>query len=183
MEPTSNSARRREPTMDSQKSSDDYLANQISDARHALESTLEDLTLDLASAADLRRWVRRYPWAALGTALVAGFTVAHFAMRSKRSDNSAGNREPDGRPAAKTVEQFASGQTAKTSSPTEPPGGWRTAMINALFDILRVAVTQFVTASVRQVASRTPRPQSRPSDDGANAEVKRDGPMPSSLGD
>ena len=77
------------------KSSNEYLADQIADARLALGSTLDDLTLDVARAADLRRWVRRYPWAAVGTAAVAGFTLAYI-LTPKRRETTA--RSVEGEP-------------------------------------------------------------------------------------
>jgi hypothetical protein len=170
MEPTSNNARKSARKTRSDKSSDDYLANQISDARLALESTLDDLTLDLARAADVRRWVRRYPWAALGTALVAGFTLAHVVTKSKRRDEAAAAADTSQEPPAEHVVEAAAAKPTKKSPPRqEPAGGWRTAIINALFDILRLAVTQFVSASVRQAASSASHPRPTPSHDGSAA--------------
>ncbi len=170
MEPTSNNARKSARKTRSDKSSDDYLANQISDARLALESTLDDLTLDVARAADVRRWVRRYPWAALGTALVAGFTLAHVMTKSKRRDETpAATDTSQGPPDEHVVEAAAAKPTRKSPPTQEPTGGWRTVMINALFEILRLAVTQFVSVSVRQAASHSSPPRPTANRDGSAA--------------
>jgi hypothetical protein len=168
MEPTSNNAQKSAPKTPSDTSSSEYLAAQIADARLALESTLDDMTLDLARAADLRRWVRRYPWAALGTALVAGFTVAHIVTKSKRRHEAAATT--DEQPPAERVSEAAAAQPVKKSRAShEPVGGWRAAILYALFDILRLAVTQFVAASVRQAASKASHPHETPGHDGPAA--------------
>jgi hypothetical protein len=170
MAPTSKNARKSAHKSRSDVSGDDYLANQISDARLALESTLDDLTLDVARAADLRRWVRRYPWAALGTALVAGFTLAHVVTKSKRREEPAEAPDTDGERPEQGIDEAAADKPEKKQPRQEPAGGWRTTMLNALFDILRLIVTQFISASVRKAASGTPQPRPMPSHDGANAD-------------
>ena len=167
MEPTSNNARKSARKTPSGKSSDEYLANQIADARLALESTLDDLTLDLARAADLRRWVRRYPWAALGTALVAGFTLAHVVTKSKRRHDAATTTDEE--PAAESVNEAAPTKPAKKSQARQASaGGWRTTLISALFEILRLAVTQFISASVRQSKSSPVHAGPRADQDGSD---------------
>jgi ElaB/YqjD/DUF883 family membrane-anchored ribosome-binding protein len=159
MEPTSNNAQNSAPET-SGSSSPDYLASQIADARVALESTLDDLSLDLTRAADVRRWVRRYPWAALGTAVVAGFTLGHIVARPKR--------RPDDQPAESSSgherEERAPASAAPLSPPADAAGGWRTMMLSALFDILRLVVTQVISASVRQ--ARPPEAQTGPANSG-----------------
>jgi hypothetical protein len=141
------------------------LTDQIADARLALESTLDDLTLDVAKAADLRRWVKRYPWPAIGVALVAGFTASHFILSKKRNGNTdlaAANE------AAATEDDRDLGHTPpKRRDKTrddKSSDGWRSAMIAGLFDILRLAVTQLVAASMRQ-ASRPATVEPRPAVD------------------
>jgi hypothetical protein len=163
MEPTSKSARKTDRKSPSAKSSDEYLANQISDARLALESTLDDLTLDLAHAADLRRWVRRYPWAALGTALAAGFTLAYVATKPKRQDHEVSDAGDDAAD-NEVIEAAAIRPTKKSRSAKEPATGWRTMLLTALFDILRLAVTQIISASVRQAAAHAPPPRTATND-------------------
>src|SRR5262245_4375345 len=93
MEPTSKSAPTQDRRANSHQTSEEYLAGQITDARIALEATLDDLTLDVARVADLRRWIRRYPWLALGSAVVAGFTVAHLVTNRRQNSNAAANDE------------------------------------------------------------------------------------------
>jgi hypothetical protein len=184
MEPTSTSAPKSERKVHSHPSGDEYLADQISDARLALESTLDDLTFDAARAANLRRWIRRYPWAALGTALVAGFTLGHIVTKRRNdvatatTDHQPPLQSETGTVAAKSVAQ------ATLSAATPRTGGWRTAVLQALFDILRLAVTQFVSASVRQAASRTSHPTNSPSrDDSAAAQCSPTDPSHTSSGD
>jgi hypothetical protein len=131
---------------------DDYLTRQIADARLALESTLDDLTFDMAKAAEVRRWIERYPWATLGVAVVAGFTAAHLFTSSRR--------RPDDEPTTKNtaaVENAHAAPLEHRREPTQedrPSGEWRAAIVAGLFDILKLAVTQLVAASFRQASSR-----------------------------
>ena len=163
MEPTSKNARKTDRKSPSAKSNDDYLADQISDARLALESTLDDLTLDLASAADLRRWVRRYPWAALGTALAAGFTLAYVATKPKRKEEAVRDFDEHADD-DEGIEAAPIRPTKKSQSQNETTAGWRAMLLTALFDILRLAVTQIISASVRKAASHTPPPHATTTD-------------------
>jgi hypothetical protein len=140
MEPTSTSAPNNDPNAQSNQSGSEYLADQISDARLALESTLDDLALDISGAANVRRWVRRYPWAALGTALVAGFTLAH--VLTKRRHDSAESKVELPKPMHETTIPAGTRTT-----------GWRSAGLTALFDLLRLVVTQIIAAAVRQAAT------------------------------
>jgi hypothetical protein len=48
----------------------------VAEAKAALQNAVGDLRNGLASSADLRAWVRRYPWAAVGAAAVTGFAAA-----------------------------------------------------------------------------------------------------------
>jgi hypothetical protein len=162
----SDSEREIDPKVHSRQSGDEYLAEQISDARRAMEATLDDLTLDLARAADLRRWVRRYPWAAVGTALVAGFTVGHWATK-RRGQRQTAPADPVTSPIHSAAEPAASTQ-AKAFQTATPTPAWRAAAVTALFDLLRLIVTQLVTAACRSAASGAP-PKMRPNPDTAPA--------------
>lgn len=154
MEPTSNSGRKSARKTPSAPSTEDYLGSQIHDARLALESSLDDLKLDLSRAADLRRWVRRYPWAALGTALAAGFTLSYVVTKSKQrsKDSPTSDTSP---PEEFTGFTAAAAPTRKSSPAQEPPGAWRGMILSALFDIVRLVVTQIVSATIRQATVPT----------------------------
>jgi hypothetical protein len=147
MEPTSPNAPANESS--SAPAGADYLAGQIADARQALEATFDDLTLDLGKAADLRKWVRRYPWPALGAALVAGFTLAH-AVKSQRSAKGESDH-PEGR--VQSDDSRGGNNHSKERTRVEQAAvGWRSTLLIGLFDLLRVAVTQFINASFRQAS-------------------------------
>lgn len=170
MEPTSNDARKSAPKTSNDRTGHDYLADQIADARLALESTLDDLTLDLSQAADVRRWVRRYPWAALGTALVAGFTIGHVITKSRTPAKDELPTEPAEEPIRRHSSNTSSTTVAgESSARPESSGTWRTMILSALFDILRLAVTQIVSASVRQAASRSAQPHAPAGNDNPEA--------------
>jgi hypothetical protein len=70
--PTSPSARQ----IDVELSEADYLAREVTDAKAALSHSLAQLRLGVANSADLRQWVKHYPWASLGAAVAAGFAAA-----------------------------------------------------------------------------------------------------------
>jgi hypothetical protein len=85
-----------DPLPEPQISELDYLNQEISDARAALSKTVAGLKNSCAASVDAREWIKRYPWAAMGIATVAGFTVATVvtpppgvAISEKSSDRAS----------------------------------------------------------------------------------------------
>jgi len=70
--PTSPSERQ----LDVELSEADYLAREVTDAKAALSHSLAQLKIGVANTADLRQWVKHYPWASLGAAVATGFAAA-----------------------------------------------------------------------------------------------------------
>ena len=75
-EQSSGPTSRSEPRYKIELSEADYLAREVEDAKAALARTLAELKNGLSTSANLRLWVKHYPWAALGAASVAGFAAA-----------------------------------------------------------------------------------------------------------
>lgn len=68
-----------------------FLADEASAARQAIEDTLSQMRETFKDGADLRAWIERYPWASLGASAAAGFLVASALMPKRRG---AENSEP-----------------------------------------------------------------------------------------
>jgi hypothetical protein len=131
----------------------DYLSREIADSKAALLRTSEELRDNLCTTADLSRWVRRYPWAALGVATVAGFSLASVVTPQRGESLSdklstlAGNRPPGNGP----QEEAASPRPAKvTAGPSVSQ-----SFIESLFGLARILVETLVMAAVRE-AQRQP---------------------------
>ena len=61
----------------------EYLAREAQEAKAAFHATLDQMRASLKDAADVRAWARRYPWATLGVAAVAGFVAAKTVLPNR----------------------------------------------------------------------------------------------------
>jgi hypothetical protein len=129
----------------------DYLAREIVDAKRALSHALVDLKSGLADSADLRRWVKRYPWAVLGAAAATGFATAAAVTpaRGESIKDKLARLRPDGQsPSAdRRCSPPPKVEQSETLTVTDK-------LLSSLFDVAKVLVqTLIVTAFQRPAAS------------------------------
>jgi hypothetical protein len=137
------------PLPEPQLSEVDYLNQEISDARAALSKTVADLKNGCAASVDAREWIKRYPWAAMGVATVAGFTVATVVtppsgvaisekwsdLRAKFCHNSSPNSDR------------ASGYSHARRGPIA------TAILGGLFDLTKLLLESLIIAALRNLTA------------------------------
>ena len=72
--------------------------------RAALQNAAGDLQSSLKSAADIRLWTRKFPWAAVGVAVATGFVAASVVKPAQAASPATPHPTPDpqqdSRPAA-----------------------------------------------------------------------------------
>ena len=144
-----------EKRIDSEISEADYLAREVADAKAALTQSLAGLKLGLTNSADLRQWVKCYPWASLGAATAAGFAAAAAVTPAKGEtiNDKIAQLRPNGQPT-----------TAPEDSPSAPTqfNATRRAsisdqLISSVFDLAKVLVqTLIVTTFQRPAAEENP---------------------------
>jgi hypothetical protein len=124
----------------------DFLQLEATRARDAIEETLRRLKGDLEHAADVRVWTRRYPWAALGVAAVAGFAAATAVVPARGQS---------------LKEKFNGAQQPREqeecpikSHRTGPGVGMM--LLGSLFDLAKVAVAKSVAAAAEPAPAPEP---------------------------
>jgi hypothetical protein len=138
----------------------DYLAREITHAKAALSQAVADLSSGLTSTADLQQWIKRYPWAALGAATVAGFAAA-VALTPLYGETVAEKPSPL-RP---------TGETEASESGAAPPAhqqaraaGASDLIVSALFDLAKTLVQTLILATVRSATMQSQAQNSAPAD-------------------
>jgi hypothetical protein len=122
----------------------EYLAREVADAKAALSHALADVKTGLAQSADVRLWVKHYPWAALGAAAAAGFAAAAAvtpAAGQSLQDKFSQLRPSDQSAANETCTNLPP-RAAKSSSVTNK-------LIDSLFELAKVLVQTIVLTLVR----------------------------------
>jgi hypothetical protein len=134
-----------EPPYKVELSEADYLAREVEDAKQALSHALADLKNGISQSADLRRWVKHYPWAALGAATVAGFaagaavapatgeTVSEKLSRLKSNGHESSPAEAE-RPPEK---------------PSAERSSVKTSLMDSLFDLAKTLIQTVLIATLR----------------------------------
>jgi hypothetical protein len=138
-----------EPRYKVELSEVDYLAREVEDAKQALAHAAADLKRGVATSADLRLWVKHYPWTALGAATVAGF-AAGTAVTPARGESVAeklSRLKPDGRNAETQNETNASPAAPAKSSKVQE------TLMDSLFDVAKTLVQTVILATVRPPAA------------------------------
>lgn len=147
-------------------SSTDYLDEQATDAQAAMARTLDDLKREFGQAGDPEKWVKRYPWASIGVAIVAGFAAANVVVPSgRKAERSRAEVEPE--------EEYAEPPRRAAAQKTRSePSLWSKAL-DTLFDIAKVGVMQAVTQSLHANAAATAQPPegSHPSEPANSAQL------------
>jgi hypothetical protein len=141
-----------EPHPKSELSEADFLAREVENAKTALVNTLADLKNGLTTSADLRLWVKRYPWAALGAATVAGFAAGAAvtpapgqSIREKLSRLGAnGRRAPVEKPS-----DVADSVTATSKA------SFKSVLLDSLFDLAKTLIQTVILATVRGQGTAT----------------------------
>jgi hypothetical protein len=142
-EPTSRS--RRQPEVDLSEA--DYLAREVTDAKAALSHSLAELKLGLTESADLRQWVKYYPWASLGAAAAAGFAAAAAVTPAQGESlkDKLARLKPAVQPNSEEDSKSAPPQThsAKRASVTDN-------LINSVFDLAKVLIQTLIVATFQR---------------------------------
>jgi hypothetical protein len=134
------------PPPRSELSEADFLDREVAEAKSELQSAVAGLTSGLASSADLRAWVKRYPWAATGTAVAAGFAAGTAITSSPRQtlDEQLPRRTTNGQPDAAEMSPCAS-TAAKRSVVSDK-------LMTSLFDLAKFALQSVIVATLRPPA-------------------------------
>lgn len=140
----------------------DVLAREAAAAQAAAVQAIGDLKASLVQAADPRLWAQQHPWAAVGVAAVAGFAAATFVVPSPEPDIKGKLSEllkglqdlPDGKQASST-DEVDDGLPEKPSMRSGPLA----AVMEAMLDLGKTAVTNFVMAAVHQSSAPPPADQ------------------------
>jgi hypothetical protein len=147
--PTSPSERQPEVKL----SEAEYLAREVTDAKAALSHSLAELKLGLAESADLRQWVKYYPWASLAAAAAAGFAAAAAVTpaQGETFKDKLARLNPDLQHNSEGDSKGAPQQSnsAKRASVTDN-------LINSVFDLAKVLIqTLIVTTFQRPVTGES----------------------------
>ena len=144
-EPSSAATSPSEPHYNADLSEADYLAREVADAKAALGHALADLKSGLSTSADLRLWVKHYPWAALGAAAAAGFAAGAVVTPAPGESltDKLSKLKPNGRQTR--AEEGAPSDRQKTSNVGS-------GLTGSLFDLAKTLVESLIIASVRAPA-------------------------------
>jgi hypothetical protein len=112
---------------------------------------MADLKIGLKSSADLRLWVKHYPWAALGAATVAGFAAAAAVTPAK--GESIGEKLSQLKEAAKSSVSSDSAQANARASQLQSP---KPTLLNSLFDIAKVVIQSVILATAQNQGQNPP---------------------------
>ena len=112
---------------------------------------MADLKNGLKTSADLRLWVKHYPWAALGAATVAGFAAA--AALTPAKGESIGEKLSSLKEAAKSSMAFERDQTAAQAVQVQSS---KTTFLSSLFDIAKMLIQSVILATAQNQAQNSP---------------------------
>jgi hypothetical protein len=135
---------RRDQRSDGDLSEADFLEREVADAKAALSHAVADLRNGVKSSADLRLWVKHYPWAAMGAAAVAGFAAATAVTPAK--GETVGEKLSRLAKSAKPGETTDSAGQVSTQTASQSP---KTTLLNSLVDIAKVLIQTVVLATVQ----------------------------------
>jgi hypothetical protein len=140
----------------------DYLAREITDAKAALSQAVADLSSGLTSTADLQQWIKRYPWAALGAATVAGFAAAVALTPSRGEGETVAEQPSPLRPAGES-EAGESGVAPPAHQQARAAGAYD-LLVSALFDLAKTLVQTLILATVRSATMQSQAKNGAPPD-------------------
>jgi hypothetical protein len=137
------------PPPRSELSEAEFLEREVTEAKADLQNALSGLKSGLTSSADLRAWVKRYPWAALGTAAAAGFAAGTAVTPLPRRTLEKQLSE------CSTIGQ-ADREAGATVSPRASAPAKRSVvsdkLITSLFDLAKFALQSVILATLRPPA-------------------------------
>ena len=146
-------------------------------ARAALRGTVSDLQANLRArweqATDLRCWVERHPWIAVGAASAAGFTAAAVvtpaageslgeklsqAVEAVMGENGSANGE------AEPDDEEAAARRRAADRRVAPASMWA-MLLEPVVDVLKVALQNYLMAFMAGQAAAAAQAASAPADD------------------
>ena len=155
MESTSPSERTAQPGLGETQAAlgeTQVLDRQVAEAKEAVLRTLDDVKANLGTAADLRLWTQRYPWLAVGVAAATGFAAASLVtpsrgqtLQDKVDELTAANKDNKEKSVPAETDRAANSAAAKASTRS----AIATTIFGSLFEILRMAVTNFAMTAMR----------------------------------
>jgi ElaB/YqjD/DUF883 family membrane-anchored ribosome-binding protein len=113
-------------------SEQEFLKDEMENARAAIVQTLEHLKTDLKTAADVRLWAREHPWATVGAAAAVGFLAAAALIPEA---------EPKKRP--EELERPRHREHVPDQKPLAS-SGWLSSMLVPLVDLARSWTERFL---------------------------------------
>lgn len=125
------------------------LAHEAAAAEAAARAALRELQAALRRSADVRAWVERYPWWAVGAAAVAGLAAA--VVVAPRRGESLG----DGLSKFTTATNGDSEAAHAAAGGDKPRSTIWDSLLPALFDILKSALQAAIQASMAAKTERS----------------------------
>jgi hypothetical protein len=124
----------------------DLLAREAAAAQAAALGAIADLKAGLATAADPRLWAQQHPWAAVGIAAAAGFAAAALVVPTPAQKLS--DRVSD---LLRGIQPSA-GDNGEAAEGPPPGAGPLAGVMEALVDLGKTAITNFVMATVHKTS-------------------------------
>jgi hypothetical protein len=147
------------PTQPIHSSDAALIAQKSNEARIALQKALRDAARHTAQGVDPALWMKRFPLASLGTALLGGFALGVTTIPGKRPGRNplvravaaAANFTRDVKaemsPPSKPAAPPADGH-AKPEPGSAPTGTWRSILFHELMELFRPMVLRILTSRV-----------------------------------
>jgi hypothetical protein len=127
----------------------DYLNREISDAQAALSQTAANILTGCAASVDARKWIKKYPWVAMGVATVAGFTAATIVTPAPGT--------PVGEKWSHLRSKFCSDSTGNSVHAARYPhtrrGGVAGTILGSLFDLTKLLLETLIIAALRNATA------------------------------
>lgn len=129
----------------------DALRRETDEAKAAVAGALDGLRDDLSAATDVRQWIRRHPWAAIGLAALGGFAAARDVGRSTCTPAATSKAEP-AQPKAAATTEMQDGPQGSTYSVVMK---W---LLRPLWEIAQLWAERVLAQLAREILDRAGRP-------------------------
>jgi hypothetical protein len=165
-----------EPQTEPTIAEEDLLRAEAEQARIALREALLGIKNSFVRTADPAEWARTHPWVSVGVAAATGFAAASAIIPSP------GQRAADkwsGVMSRLTPQQLAAstnGSLPPSATAPNPSASIWTSVIDSLFDLAKVAITNFITVMVqsRGAPASTNDATEKPAQDESSCDVRSD---------
>lgn len=133
----------------------DYLTQQASEASAAISAAFGALADDLKKGVDPQAWAKRYPWAAVGAAAVAGFFAASAAVPSKEQQalKKLERIERALRPSYPEGEPYPQAVAAREGQAKAQDKSFASKIMSEIFSALKPALSSALAAGISAKAA------------------------------